>query len=686
MEGIDRGGGPKRLIFVDGREQVRVLSRSGKWASDSKIIALTAEAADALDEYEIRHDPICAHVSLRGMALLERQLTLDAYNLVQEIEEFILQHCPCAQSDGPGFLTGQLYYIQYSLLAVATRAFLMREAVRVCRPEAISVFESEIDEWFYDDGYVHNPWLGVLEEYAARHGLACERIPVAASRSRMDRHILAFGRRAYQFARRRLRARLARAQTATLGGATSGVQGLRLLFVDSLSYDWATVSEQLASQDVVRMVLRGRKLQSREWSYHYLPKLSDLKTGAEQEFANAALSPDPDETDAIGELFDRWLDERASPPEIPLLDMNLWPAIVPHLRRMASLGPALVRQTDRIAACALDVARPHAACFNAMQTLAAQRFAHQCRLRNVPVVCYQHGGSYGAHTYAQHEYTDLGHADYFLAYGSGVQQTWEASFPARAEFVPMGSARVETMADGVSRRARKLGSPLTVLWVSEVSMRNTVAGHFLVEDTERYLLQKRCLQLLGAAANLRVIFRPHPMHRQEQWTGVIAWLGRMKYRSIGLSAVKPLAELIDESDVVVSDTSSGTVWNEVVAMSRPLILYCDPKQTPLAKPFQADLESACHWCKSGEALVAAIGRLVRDGEAFMQELNKADASRFIRNYVLHPGDGRCADRVTSFLSAVCRDRKPPDVWLQTPSKVCVKEGQGSRLVPGMSSL
>ena len=78
--------------------------------------------------------------------------------------------------------------------------------------------------------------------------------------------------------------------------------------------------------------------------------------------------------------------------------------------------------------------------------------------------------------------------------------------------------------------------------------------------------------------------------------------------------------------------------------------------------FWADLERSCHWCRSREELIAAVRRLAEDGEQFLSELLRIDTTGYLRNYVLHRDDGRCAPRVVSFLNNVCRHGQPVDEW------------------------
>jgi rhodanese-related sulfurtransferase len=112
-----------------------------------------------------------------------------------------------------------------------------------------------------------------------------------------------------------------------------------------------------------------------------------------------------------------------------------------------------------------------------------------------------------------------------------------------------------------------------VLWVAEFSSRNTYGADCQVEDTQRHVLEKACVTMLASAKNVRVTYRPY--WEQMPWDGTTRWLERAKLRSVRIDPVQAMDVLIRRADVVITDTSSGTVWNEVLALGKPLILYCE---------------------------------------------------------------------------------------------------------------
>jgi hypothetical protein len=411
----------------------------------------------------------------------------------------------------------------------------------------------------------------------------------------------------------------------------------------SLAYDWNPVLAHLMTMDEVEcFALDGVFPDKRDWPYYYRSVLTDLKRGAGVDLECGQPQTDPEEEEAIGHLFDAWERARSTEPELIVCGVNLYPALRIHLRSMAASAPANARHADSVAQRALDVARPDAVCFFSMPWLAAKRLAFHARQRGVPSVCYQHGGCYGTHDVPSHALTEMAHADYFLSYGNGIVSPANPCLPTRAKYVPVGSTRLESFR---SRQAAPVPhSGFIVLWIGEVSLRNTYGP---LEDTKRYLMQRKCLEILGHAANLRVIYRPFPGELAAQATP--RWLELAKLPTIRVESNQSLANLMLTSDLIICDSTSCTAFNEGLALNKPTILYLDPTQILLLPHFIEDLERACLWCKTADALMSAVRRLAVEPENFIRELRQIDTTAFLRKYVLHEPGATSIQRVISFL-------------------------------------
>ena len=639
-----------------------------------QLVALTAEALQALEDAGLPYDAALTYGVTRRLAALEPQINQEIVGFAEEIERFIAKRYAPAHFDGPGFLSGQGYHLQFALTTIATRLLLIQAAIDAHTPANVSVFAEAFDPWILGHTYT-TQWLEPLVALAQERDFRLEIIgpePLAQSmnkrlggRAKIKR-IELFLHDVYSYLRRNAPGvirRILHAVPVHLAGFDD-LAGLRLLFADSLGYDWGPV---LADLQTIRGMhcfrLGAAALDQREWTYHYAPALRRLW---HRELTALDIAPplaSEEEQSTLGALYDEWLRLRVEPPTLNLLGMDMFPAMSAHLRELTCLSPALVRHTDKLAEQALDIAQPHAVCFFAMPYLAAKRLSYHCRRRKIPVMCYQHGGAYGTHISVAHEQLELAHADYFLTYGPGIRPPATPVFPLHAHYVPVGSTRATAMMTNAQPKQQEDAALLKVLWISEATTGNTTGGTFQVEDTERYTQQRRCLEQLGRATHLRVTFRPY--RSQCAVDGTTNWLATSGL-PILVDVARPLAELIRAADIVISDNSSGTVWNETLALGKPMILYCDPQQTSLMPHFATDLAYACWWCRSGEDLLLAVGRLADEGATFVAEVARRDARAFLRDYVLNGEDAlSCVRRVVTFLNMVCRHGQSVEEWEQT---------------------
>jgi hypothetical protein len=648
----------RRLVFVDSRAQAAWVSASLPPDADTHVVAVTGDAMQALDEYRVPHTPASAYADTHVLAQANEALNQDTLRLARAIEAFIGERYEPGRFDGPGPLSGNAYTIQNSISSILRRALLMRGAIQVIAPQAVTVFEGDVDPWFANDGYTRDPWVDVIRRDAASGGFEVNLVALPQTM---------IGETSWQrlmnkacSLRHRLSRRLltARSMPLTPASLPEDLAGLKLLFIASPTFDWAPVVDRLKqASDVSCYKANELILQSGQWWSPLLtPRLEPLVAGLPHELGIERPKDNPYEIRIMGGLFDDWLRDARTVSGFTILGIDVLPMIAGQLRLMACLGPTLIRYVDRVARSMLDRFEPHAVCFYALHLLVHQRFAFECRRRGIPVVSYQHGFGYAVRIQPEDELCDPAYADYFLTYGKGNQPRSKPAFPVRAKYISIGSARIEQMLRSRRHSPHAVGR-LRVLWVSELWNHNTI-GTFLTEETQRYDLYRTCLEALGRSQEFEVTYRPYPGMAD----AIARWIKRSNNPRVRVDGARAFPQLVQQADVAVVATSSPTVWAEVFALQTPMLLYCDPEQTLLTDAFSADLDRVCRWCRSGPALLDAIRQLATDGRAALDELNRLDTSAFVRHYILNGGG--CADRAIAFLNDVCRHRRPVDEWKQ----------------------
>ncbi len=641
-----------RIIFIEDSFQALWVRKNIKFNEQTKLIALTAQAVLTLEEMGLPLTPISDIADMRFLASAERQYSIDCLNLLAEIESYILENYLLAQQVGQGFLTGQAYYVQISIGGIAARAFLMREAMRVFTPSSVVVFQGEIDDWFANDRYVNNPWIDTLYTICAESDIQVQLVSLPMpTTSSLTKKIKDSYLQTRSFAIQMAKDALACwKESSTRDGSNN--EAFRLLFADAHGHDWLPVLDALEkSPDFSLFFLNKERFETSVWARCYAPVVHESYLRSVRKLGPAPIRFDNKERDNLLNILDRWILEHPQQAQLHVLGMNVFPSLIPHLRSVLSLSLPVAQYAKDLADKVLDIVQPHAICFFAMPWLSAKLLAFQAQQRAIPVISYQHGGSYGVQDVPTHDFGEYAYSDYFMSYGNGVLPPEDPVIPTHAQFVSVGSARIETLLKkdlGASKRQESFN----ILWVAEVSLRNTIGASWLVEDTTRYLSQKKCLEILGRAANINVVYRPFPSDLDAQATP--NWIERAGLPSVSIDAYKSLSASILESDLVICDSSSGTTWYETLALRKPLIAYCDPRQTILRSHFAKDLEQACLWCKSVSELLDAVDRLSKGPEQFLAELRSRSPDNFLRKYVLH--EGNCAEHVVSFLSAICNGK------------------------------
>jgi|SRR5579872_347058 len=614
-----------RVVFVESRPQA---ARARELADDSDtvIVALSGEALQALEELGVQHRSVSSLVRGYMPYAWDRYALGEVVRLLAEIEEFIARRDGDARLAGVDFLSSQAYYVLYAVLRAGKRSLLMIEAARSLRATHVATFappSSASADW------AMTPWLAVLAAAAPRERFDLELLDdtVGARASAPAVHTdLPLIDRLGLAARRRLSA------IAASRSRRRDARSLRLLFLPSPRYDWGPVIDALQRRhNATCHWLDGGPLErSRGWTRALGNVLRTLGDDEGQVIA-APFERRPADEARYAALFDEWARERVAPPRLEAHGVDLFPGVAAELREIAAASPALCLHADEVANRALDATEPHAVCFFALAWLPAIRLARAARRRGIPTVSYQHGGAYGTHRFVTHDVSDWRHADHFLTYGAGVAIPPDPVVAPRARITPVGSAVIEGRRPLLSRPRGRLRR---VLWVSDYATLDTDMYH-LDRETWRYALERRCLEALGRGHRLRVTYRPFPSSELE--SGIVRWLEGGTAPAIAVDRSGFFPHLVQRADVVVTDTISGTVCNEVLGWRKPLVLITDLPSDRLDPDYAAELDRACWWCRDLESAAEAITLLTDSPRQFAAEMARRDSRRFVERYVLHHG-------------------------------------------------
>ena len=651
----------KKLILLETSAQVELMRNVLHDDHEVIMVAITADALEMAEQLGVNCDAISRYVDSRALSSAEERYNVESFSLLRQLELFTAKRKGNECDDGPGFLSGQGYHVQYVISGIVTRSYLIVETINVVKPEVVMAFQNDLDPQFRGQGYDRNPWWDIVERACCARGMRLlnasdsvlsDGVSVDLKPSIMEsilnvkKCLRRYAGSVWWLKLLRDNARFILANSKPLR-LHSDTKSLRLLMVGSLSYDWLHVMARLRKDSGLKCYFMNVvNRDQREWNARLDDTVYDVFKIKRVDVAGC--NGDCDTIATNDAIFEEWRNEGGVSKQMNVMGMDVLPSVEKYLKSMMRICPSIQRHADDVALNMVEKVSPHAVCFYAIHTLATKRLAYQCRKRGIPVVCYQHGGAYGTHDLAKTEQLESAHADYFLTYGRGIAPRRKKAFGRRAEYVPMGSARLEA---NIKRRKQSIDSNvINVLWIAEITTGNTTSGSFAIEDTERYLRQKECLEMLGGQAHVKVVYRPYAYFVPLE--GTTRWIARSGLKNISVDCSKALTKLIAQADIVITDTSSNTVWDEVLVMDKPMIVYCDPRQTLLLPQFREDLEKVCCWCKTGYELVGVIREFIEDGGGFIKRLRRKGANEFIEKYAIHKADGKCVERVVSFLENI----------------------------------
>lgn len=661
------------LWFVENRAQAEWIRDYPQEVASCDIVAQTAEALQALEEFGVNHVAVAEYADTRLIAEQSKQLQSDCLTLINEAEDYILNSYDDAGTSDVGYLTTHLYWIYHAISSLATRAHLWQETIRACHPSTVSIFKS-----IADDDYtlqMSQPWYSslpmdnILRQLESLYSLRFDVRSSGLPKSHMDDKFLTKSSLGYlSMLPLRVGKRAARKfinycskGAFYIDRMKNNDDALNVFMMGGANDEWRTVISSLEKNISVYAVawtnnsLLMNEKGFRGWSSIYDDSIIPIKGSSEVDIDFRQYNLDESEINVIADLYDQWTSKVINTSLLNLGGLSLAEDTMDIVRPLATYGISLSRYIDSMVSHLLDAGNPDVVCFQGVIHMADKRMIGACRKRGIPTVGIQHGGSVGTHEYSMIDINDIGWCDYYLTYGNGIRTSDVSVIPKRATLIPVGSPSIDKRLSKSRKQSPVHSNYIRVLWVTDKSYGNTIGHDNRIEDTRRYLLHKRCLDLLGKCPDLKLTFRP--FKTTEEMLGTTRLINSDPNLDVNIDTASTLDNLINEHDLVITDNTASTVWNEAIVFGKPLILFCDPEQTFLMDHFIYDLERSCCWCRTDNEFIDAVKMLVREGSQYVNKLRQIDTSKYIEKYILHSSDRKPVKRIVSFLNEMVFDQE-----------------------------
>jgi hypothetical protein len=660
------------LWFVENRAQAEWVRDCPQEVESCDVVAQTAEALQALEEFGINHIAVAEYADTRLIAEKGKQLQSDCFKLISEAEDYILRNYDDAEISDTGYLTTHIYWIYHAISSLATRAHLWQETIRACRPSIVSIFKSVADETYSLQmslpWYSSLPMDNILRQFESLYSLrfdvrSCDLPKPHLSSKFLTKSTLGYlsmlPLRVGKHLARKLIDYSSKSAFDTDHMKSNG-EDPNVFMVGGVNDEWRTVISNLDKKiSVYALPWTNNNLLMNEkgfqgWSSIYDDSIIAIKGSSSVDLDFGQYSLDESQINIIANLYDQWTSRVNSTSLLNFGDLALAEDMLDVVRPLATYGISLSRYIDHEASYVLDRCDPDVVCFQGVIHMADKRMINACRRRGIPTIGIQHGGSVGTHEYSMIDINDIGWCDYYLTYGDGIKTIDVSIIPKRATLIPVGSPSIDKRLSQIRKQKPTYSEYTRVLWITDKSYGNTIGQDNRIEDTSRYLLHKRCLDVLGKCPDIKLTLRP--FKSTEEMLGTIRLINSDPNLDVNIDTISTLDDLICEHDIVITDNTASTVWNEAIVFGKPLILFCDPEQTFLMDHFTYDLERSCCWCRTENEFIDAVKMLVREGSQYVNKLHQIDTSKYIKKYILHSSNGRPVDRIVSFLNEMVFDQ------------------------------
>ena len=347
------------LWFVENRLQAKWIRENLQEVVDVIVIALTAEALQALQEFDVKHTAVSEYADTRPVAAANQQLVVDCLDTLEEIETYILSPLSGSNTTDEGFLTSNSYWLQYALTILVTRTHLIQETIRACSPVIVSMFKVAEDNnyaikaahvWYQSLSMSH-----VLKQLASKYvfqldirSYNTESVNRSNLLSSLDRIRRTPARLRQLVGEHISSSGFSKFENTHNSGADDQCS---LLIVGGLNYEWQTVTS--FTRDLQGYLLNwmsntefGNEPGRHGWCMGYDPKLVQFQNQSSIKIRLDPYSLEQEEMDSIKSMCDRWVNNVNRKRSVFFQGVDLVDDLIDVVRPIAARTLSFCRYLD----------------------------------------------------------------------------------------------------------------------------------------------------------------------------------------------------------------------------------------------------------------------------------------------------------------------------------------------------
>ena len=250
-----------------------------------------------------------------------------------------------------------------------------------------------------------------------------------------------------------------------------------------------------------------------------------------------------------------------------------------------------------------------------------------CKKLNIPVISIQHGGGYGTHDYIKTEYNDFHFSDYFLSYGKFFEKNKKNLLKFKAKIIPIGNFHLSE----IYHNNKKTPPPAKIskiLYISDGNSNNIImCTKRKQDDLSLYKKQKFLLQRISNNLNLNITYRPFS---NAENLGIVQYIIKNKL-NIKINNEESIYKQILDSDLIITDSTAGTVINQVLAFEKKLLFISFNKNAYMKKKFFNVLKKSCLLCTNKNELNKITQEIFQED---FKKFEKIDTKYYKKKYLI----------------------------------------------------
>ena len=623
----------------------------GDAVDSSKVVALSPDVMDALDErgrsYVIPEDyfPVENFLAMgeAGFALTER--------ICDEIDRAgTVKTDGPAHSDIPSIARLHFYELKILVDAVSTRAFRIKRILESEKPSNVSFFETGAqrlnDALDFDRESIYSLVLPIVCESLGIPYTSLGTINVGPPNSKsalwkrlifslIGREMAGRAKFALSTWRPRFRAKK----------AVSGQRKVLLLF---------TTSDLL---EVVREGRRSRQFEFINWRPRLRGRFPLAFPGQSDKISPESSRIVSDYAQGMRQLWEDVRVREKLRSHFMFDGLDCWPIVESRIRQFITRSLPRTFGTWQGARSLLKGGRFASVLLSTCPTPRERAVASAARRTSVPVILYQHGGSYGWRPLPMHSYMEGQFADYFMAYGEGAAQHFASTTPPgfhQPQALPVGSCSLDRLAETVDSQEAKRKiyerysldpAKKVLIYVVDVFAGNRSYFPDYYPDTWYYEHQKQVIRILADHPEFQFLVK---LAAGQANNPLAEFVQRLGVNHIKVMTDGRFAVLLPAADAVIIDYPSTPV-DESLVTHKPVFVLIDRRLLIFDEEAMTLLGRRARLANDPPEFLRMVEQFLVDGAPAD---DVGSEKEFLNRYGNYLGDGQSRQRALDFLQSV----------------------------------